>query len=320
MPLARPCAPSPLRPRHRPQPRSGDATARIWDLSGGLSAPAAARVLDHPPGDDTTTGKDVTTLEWDPSGRLLATGAYDGRARIWTKDGAPQQAGGRGVRGAGAAARHSGCLRCQIAGGARAQSALASLMCLRVHAPAPPPPFRPAGKLQATLERHTGPVFALRWNKRGDLLLTSSADESTVVWDVATSSVRQQFSFQGCERQWLGQGIAGWGMWWCVCSGGAGVRWAREARWARGRMPPREQQPVCTPTLPHQLPPPPAPRALRRSRPGRRLAQRHPVCDVHQRHKHPLLQAGQQQADQDVRRPQERGARMQAGAGRGEGG
>lgn len=56
-----------------------------------------------------------------------------------------------------------------------------------------------AGKLKATLARHTGPVFALRWNRRGDLLLTSSADESTVVWDVATSSVRQQFSFQGGE-------------------------------------------------------------------------------------------------------------------------
>lgn len=54
-----------------------------------------------------------------------------------------------------------------------------------------------AGKLKARLERHTGPVFALRWNKRGDLLLTSSADESTVVWDVAAGAVKQQFAFQG---------------------------------------------------------------------------------------------------------------------------
>jgi hypothetical protein len=80
-------------------------------------------------------------------------------------------------------------------------------LCLLIstHVPgaAPPPPLHlhrgPPGKLKATLERHTGPVFALRWNKRGDLLLTSSADESTVVWDVATSSVRQQFSFHGGE-------------------------------------------------------------------------------------------------------------------------
>jgi transducin (beta)-like 1 len=40
-------------------------------------------------------------------------------------------------------------------------------------------------------------VFALRWNRRGDLLLTSSADETTVVWDVAAAGVRQQFSFHG---------------------------------------------------------------------------------------------------------------------------
>jgi len=51
-------------------------------------------------------------------------------------------------------------------------------------------------------------VFALRWNRRGDLLLTSSADESTVVWDVATSSVKQQFSFHGGEPRGLGHGRA----------------------------------------------------------------------------------------------------------------
>jgi transducin (beta)-like 1 len=66
-----------------------------------------------------------------------------------------------------------------------------------------------AGKLKATLERHTGPVFALRWNKRGDLLLTSSADESTVVWDVANSSVKQQFSFHGGAAPGDGVGF-GW--------------------------------------------------------------------------------------------------------------
>ncbi|KAI8477394.1 MAG: WD40 repeat-like protein [Monoraphidium minutum] len=65
---------------------SGDATARIWDLTPGPSC-GTARVLDHPPGDDSSKGKDVTTLEWDPDGNLLATGAYDGKARVWTKEG-----------------------------------------------------------------------------------------------------------------------------------------------------------------------------------------------------------------------------------------
>ena len=32
-------------------------------------------------------GKDVTTLDWNGDGSLLATGSYDGFARIWTKEG-----------------------------------------------------------------------------------------------------------------------------------------------------------------------------------------------------------------------------------------
>lgn len=32
--------------------------------------------------------KDVTTLDWNGDGSLLATGSYDGLARIWTRGGA----------------------------------------------------------------------------------------------------------------------------------------------------------------------------------------------------------------------------------------
>ena len=32
--------------------------------------------------------KDVTTLDWNHSGTLLATGSYDGLARVWSKEGA----------------------------------------------------------------------------------------------------------------------------------------------------------------------------------------------------------------------------------------
>ena len=37
------------------------------------------------PGDKN---KDVTTLEWNRKGDLLATGSYDGVARIWSPEGA----------------------------------------------------------------------------------------------------------------------------------------------------------------------------------------------------------------------------------------
>jgi hypothetical protein len=146
-----------------------------------------------------------------------------------------------------------------------------------------------AGKLKATLERHTGPVFALRWNKRGDLLLTSSADESTVVWDVATSSVKQQFSFHG------GEGRAGRGR---VQGRGCGAAGAAKSEAPASCLPPcfRLDYSLASPN--------PPPCSLR---PGRRLAQRHLLCHLLLRQQHPPLQAGQRAADEDLAGPHQRG-------------
>jgi len=60
--------------------RSGDRTARIWDVS---SRQPSSVECHHP----LEKEKDVTTLDWHPSGGFLATGSYDGLARVWTKDG-----------------------------------------------------------------------------------------------------------------------------------------------------------------------------------------------------------------------------------------
>jgi len=70
---------------------SGDSTARIWDLTGDESGkPGTSFVLKHSEqiGD---RNKDVTTLQWDGHGKLLATGSYDGVARVWGSDGALQK-------------------------------------------------------------------------------------------------------------------------------------------------------------------------------------------------------------------------------------
>lgn len=70
--------------------RSGDSTARIWDLGGLGAGPAvagASRPLPHTVGDNKES-KDVTTLDWSCDGLQLATGSYDGIARIWSKEGA----------------------------------------------------------------------------------------------------------------------------------------------------------------------------------------------------------------------------------------
>jgi transducin (beta)-like 1 len=35
----------------------------------------------------------------------------------------------------------------------------------------------------------------MRWNKKGDHLLSGSGDKTAIIWDVKTASVKQQFEF-----------------------------------------------------------------------------------------------------------------------------
>ncbi|ORZ07929.1 WD40-repeat-containing domain protein [Absidia repens] len=64
---------------------SGDATARLWKVPDDNSEVTEPIVLNHLP--NLNDSKDVTTLDWNPSGTLLASGSYDGQARIWTQKG-----------------------------------------------------------------------------------------------------------------------------------------------------------------------------------------------------------------------------------------
>ena len=38
-----------------------------------------------------------------------------------------------------------------------------------------------AGELTATLNKHQGPIFSLKWNKKGDYLLSGSVDKTAIV-------------------------------------------------------------------------------------------------------------------------------------------
>jgi len=68
---------------------SGDASARIWQMGGKKAADGLGqiRLLPHGASRDKAN-KDVTTLEWSSDGNLLATGSYDGVARVWSREGA----------------------------------------------------------------------------------------------------------------------------------------------------------------------------------------------------------------------------------------
>lgn len=65
---------------------SGDSTARIWNLE----EPVGPLVLTHfvnRDGQPVLSNKDVTSLDWNSDGSFLATGSYDGFARVWNMDG-----------------------------------------------------------------------------------------------------------------------------------------------------------------------------------------------------------------------------------------
>lgn len=52
-----------------------------------------------------------------------------------------------------------------------------------------------SGDLKITLTKHKGPIFSLKWNKKGDYLLTGSCDKTAIVWDVKAEEPKQQFEF-----------------------------------------------------------------------------------------------------------------------------
>lgn len=80
---------------------SGDSTARVWPIPSSFPAPSSASaaaaaqplVLAHSQEKKDGTlmmrrkANDVTTLDWNTAGTMLATGSYDGCARIWTEHG-----------------------------------------------------------------------------------------------------------------------------------------------------------------------------------------------------------------------------------------
>ena len=129
---------------------SGDSTARIWNLMNEpmdtndhrLHEPPLHIVLKHcirdrGTGTEVPSNKDVTSLDWNCEGTLLATGSYDGFARIWTTE----------------------------------------------------------GRLASTLGQHKGPIFALKWNRKGNYILSAGVDKTTIIWDAATGQCTQQFAF-----------------------------------------------------------------------------------------------------------------------------
>lgn len=52
----------------------------------------------------------------------------------------------------------------------------------------------------STLNKHKGPIFSLKWNKKGDYLLSGSVDKTAIVWDLKNGDWKQQFEFHSGIR------------------------------------------------------------------------------------------------------------------------
>ena len=59
-----------------------------------------------------------------------------------------------------------------------------------------------AGELRNTLCAHKGPIFSLKWNRKGTLLLSGSVDKTAIIWDGRTGEVKQQFEFHTGALPW----------------------------------------------------------------------------------------------------------------------
>lgn len=83
-----------------------------------------------------------------------------------------------------------------------------------------------AGNLASTLGQHKGPIFALKWNKKGNFILSAGVDkvnqelscsfvsrphsvnsnmtvctcQTTIIWDAHTGEAKQQFPFHSGTR------------------------------------------------------------------------------------------------------------------------
>lgn len=52
-----------------------------------------------------------------------------------------------------------------------------------------------SGELVHTLKGHKEPIFNVKWNKRGNCLLTGSFDKKAIIWDAHIGEIKQCYEF-----------------------------------------------------------------------------------------------------------------------------
>mmetsp|Transcript_36662 Transcript_36662/g.96016 ORF Transcript_36662/g.96016 Transcript_36662/m.96016 type:complete len:482 (+) Transcript_36662:339-1784(+) len=155
---------------------------------GGAAAPA-----DPPSGSKPKVllghENEVFACAWNPIFDLMASGSSDSTARIWSMDPAGLAKGEvqilRHFAPHGEDAKDVTSLEWSADGTQLATGSYDGAGRI----------WTRRGELQCRLSGHSGPVFALNWNQQGDLLVTSSVDQSVIVWESASGQLRQRFQF-----------------------------------------------------------------------------------------------------------------------------
>ncbi|KAL3795244.1 hypothetical protein HJC23_008329 [Cyclotella cryptica] len=209
---------------------SGDASARIWvinppNATGGCQQ---SILLPHGINSADKKNKDVTTLEWSPSGELLATGSYDGVARVWSRSGELRQTlkGHRGPIFSLKWNKRGNYLlsgsydKTTIVWDVSVDKGFVKQQFSYHFAPALDVDWKDdltfascstdktvqicrVGSARAlkTFSGHTDEVNAVKWDPSGTLLASCSDDCTAKVWDVNSSSTLPKWDFKSHQQE-----------------------------------------------------------------------------------------------------------------------
>jgi WD40 repeat protein len=209
---------------------SGDASARIWAINPPNATGGCQRSILLPHGINSADkkNKDVTTLEWSPNGELLATGSYDGVARVWSRSGELMQTlkGHRGPIFSLKWNKRGNFLlsgsydKTTIVWDVSGEKGVVKQQFSFHFAPALDVDWKDdltfascstdktvqicrvgSNRPLKTFSGHTDEVNAVKWDPSGTLLASCSDDCTAKVWDVNSASTLPKWDFKSHQQE-----------------------------------------------------------------------------------------------------------------------
>ncbi|KAI3647184.1 hypothetical protein MP228_007405 [Amoeboaphelidium protococcarum] len=177
---------------------SADASTRLWTVPVGSSIrdsssfQSECTVLDHlEDGGSSNVQKDVTSLNWNPSGDTLATGNYNGTVRFWSVDGQLQKK---------LPLVHNGpifSVKWSLDGQTLLTGGFDSVVCAWNSS---------SGKLLKKFDGHSAPVLEIDW-RDSDMFASCSTDKTIRIESLSSGDVQVLKSHQKeiNEIQWNNQ-------------------------------------------------------------------------------------------------------------------